>query len=63
MASVTAECSPSILHSDHELNAQIPFNVQAAAATENGFLPVAQPQVASGRTMGSAFGALGERTH
>lgn len=63
MARVTAECSPSILHSDPELNAQIPFNMQSASATENGFLPVTQPQVATGRTMGSAFGALGERTH
>lgn len=58
-----AECSHSILYGDPELNAQIPFNVQPASATENGFPPVTQPQVATDRTMDSAFGASGERTH
>lgn len=63
MTLVTAEYTPSIFHSDPELNAQIPFNVQPASATENGFPPVTQPQVATVWTMDSAFGALGERAH
>lgn len=63
LACVTAEYTPSILHGDPKLNAQIPFNVQPASATENGFPTVTQPQVATDWTMNSAFGALGERTH